>query len=200
VNVPRSAVVVLGVEELQLADATVDPGRPRSSERRATFALFVDTRLGELYRLASVILGDPAESEDAVHDALERAWRSWPRLQNPDRFDAWVSKILVNECRDRLRRRRRRPVTDISESLAATLPGPDDLRVTIDRDEVGRAFATLGPDHQIAIVLRFYADLTVDQIAARVGAPTGTVKSRLHHALAAMNAELVRGAAAEAAR
>jgi len=177
-----------------VADATVSPGRQWSSERRTTFARFVETRLGELYRIASVIVGDPVEAQDAVHDALERAWRSWPQLQSPDRLDAWVSKILVNECRDRLRRRRRRPIVDISESLSASLPGPDDLHTAIDRDEVGRAFAALSPDHRIAIALRFYEDLTVDQIAARVGAPAGTVKSRLHHALAAMNAELLRSA------
>ena len=53
----------------------------------------------------------------------------------------------------------------------------------------------LNTDQQIAVALRFYADLTVDQIAERVGAPTGTVKSRLHHAMAAMNAELVRARA-----
>lgn len=200
VNVSASCVVVSVVEDVHVADASLDPARELMSERRATFSAFVESRLGDLYRLASVILGDPVEAQDAVHDALERAWRGWGQLQDAARLDAWVSRILVNECRDRLRQRRRRPVTDISDMLSASLSGPDDLRAAIDRDELGRAFAALGPDHQIAIVLRFYADLTVDQIAMRVGAPAGTVKSRLHHALAAMNAELARTGAREAIR
>ena len=51
------------------------------------------------------------------------------------------------------------------------------------RMEIGRAFAALNADQRAVVVLRYWADLTVDQIAERVGAPSGTVKSRLHHAL-----------------
>jgi len=193
VNVPGLSVVGMGMDDPSVGGATIETGvSPVSLARQPTFSAFVEDRLAGLYRLASVILGEPAESEDAVHDALERAWRSWPRLQDVGRVDAWVTRILVNECRDRLRRRRRRPVTDISDVVAGSLAGPDDLRATVDRDEIGRAFAVLNPDQRIAVVLRYYADLSVDQIAERVGIPSGTVKSRLHHALAAMNAELAR--------
>ena len=83
-------------------------------------------------------------------------------------------------------------MTDISEQVSSSLAAPDQLQSAADRDEIGRAFAVLSADQQIAVTLRFYADLTVDQIAERVGAPAGTIKSRLHHAMAALNAELVR--------
>ena len=176
----------------QLAQSTAVEAETAKDARELAFVRFAESRLADHYRIAAVILGDPTEAQDAVHDAFERAWRAGPTLRDPARFDAWVGRILMNECRDRLRRRSRRPVTDISGSLSETLAAPDQLRNAIDRDEIGPAFAALNPDQQIVIALRFYADLTVDQIAERVNAPVGTVKSRLHHALAAMHAELAR--------
>lgn len=172
--------------------AAVDPEAAATDARELAFVQFVESRLAEHYRLAAVILGNPTDAQDAVHDAFERAWRAGPTLRDLDRFDAWVGRILVNECRDRLRLRSRRPITDISERLTATLAAPDPLRSAIERDEIQRAYGALKPDHQIVIALRFYADMTIEQIAERVGAPVGTVKSRLHHALAAMHAELAR--------
>lgn len=163
-----------------------------TDERELAFLQFVESRLADHYRLAAVILGSSADAQDAVHDAFERAWRAGPTLRDVNRFDAWVGRILVNECRDRLRLRSRRPVTDISDRMIETFAAPDLLRSTIDRDEIARAFGALNADQQIAIALRFYADLTVEQIAERVAAPIGTVKSRLHHALAALNEELRR--------
>ena len=174
------------------ADVTIERDAAAPDAREVAFVAFVEERLADHYRLAAVILGDTADAQDAVHDAIERAWHAWPRLRDLDRFDAWVGRIVVNECRDRLRRRRRRTVVDISEHLGETLVSPDQSRLAADRDEIRRAFAVLNADQQIAVTLRFWADLTVEQIAERVSAPAGTVKSRLHHALAAMNAELAR--------
>ena len=158
-------------------------------DREVAFATFVEQRLLQQYRLAAVILGDPLEAQDATHDAFELAWRRWDSLRDPVRLEAWFGRILVNVCRDRLRRRRR-TVTDISAELADTLAGPDVYRRSADRDEIARAFAALNPDQRVVVVLRFYADLRVDQIAEHVGAPAGTVKSRLHNALQALNAAL----------
>jgi len=157
-------------------------------EREVAFLAFTDAHLLRHYRLASVILGDPTEAQDATHDAFELAWRRWDSLRDRTRLDAWFGRILVNVCRDRLRRRR--PVTDISPQVAESLAGPDAFRTTVERDEIGRGFAALSADQRVVVVLRFFEDLTVDQIAERVGAPAGTVKSRLHHALRALNASL----------
>ena len=172
----------------------VEPEAPATDDRVLAFVRFAESLLVQHYQLATVILGNPTDAQDAVHDAFERAWRSGANLRDLDRFDAWVGRIVVNECRDRLRLRRRRPVTDISERLGETLAAPDPLRSAVDRDEIQRAFAALTPDQQVAIALRFYADLTIDQIAQRVSAPVGTVKSRsgrAHKRLASALAHLV---------
>lgn len=156
-------------------------------DRATAFAALLDRGLEAHYRLAAVILGDPVEAEDAVHDAAVVAWRGFAGLRDRDRFEAWFGRILVNGCRDRLRVRRRRPVVVAIPDVGSTGEGRSidgDVGVSLaNRDELERAFARLEPDHAVVIALRYYADLTVPQIATRLGIAVGTVKSRLHHAL-----------------
>ena len=97
----------LGERPGRLTDATDD------------FAALIDAGVDGAYRLATVILGNALDAEDAVADAALDAWRSRTKLRDLDRFDAWFGRILVNACRDRLRSRRRHPVVPI----AAVEPG-----------------------------------------------------------------------------
>jgi RNA polymerase sigma-70 factor (ECF subfamily) len=157
------------------------------------FNALTERHLDGAYRLATVILGDAMEAEDAVHDAAISAWRSWSSLRDPDRFDAWFSRIVINACRDRLRSRRRRPVVELTSEQFGELAGPgrsDATESVASRDSIGRALAVLEPDELIVVVLRFYRDLQVDAIAERIGVPAGTVKSRLHHATQRLRAAL----------
>lgn len=159
-----------------------------SLETRATaFTRLTQSRLASCYRLAAVILRDPVEAEDATHDAAVRAWERWASLRDPERFDAWFDRILVNECRDRLRRRRSRPsfvpLTDGPRGVAA-----DGVDAIPDRQALLQAVDQLQPDQRIAVVLHFYLGLTAEQIGERTGTRTGTVKSRLHYAIEALRA------------
>ena len=162
----------------QTVQATID-------DRAGAFAALLDRGLDGHYRLAAVILGDPVEAEDAVHDAAVLAWRRFADLREPERFEAWFGRILVNGCRDRLRAHRRRPVVvpiTVPDELGDVAPSSA-MTGVIDRDLLARAFAALDPDHAVVIALRFYSDMTVPEIAVRLGIAEGTVKSRLHHAL-----------------
>jgi len=154
-----------------------------SADRAAAFSELAEHHLADSYRLAALILGDRAAGEDATHDAFVAAWKSWGSLRDPARFEAWFGRILVNVCRDRLRRSRRHGVTDLSDELLAAPANGDIAAAAADRDAVGRGLARLDPDRRIVLVLRYYRDLPVEEIAARVGVPAGTVKSRLHYAL-----------------
>jgi RNA polymerase sigma-70 factor (ECF subfamily) len=145
------------------------------------FERLADRHLGAAYRLARAILHDPTEAEDATHDAFVQAWRRWSTLRDPDRFEAWFDRILVNTCRNRLSRAARRPTRDISGELA--LAGGDAYATTHQRDAIAGALAGLSPDQRVVVALRYYRDLPVDEIAARLGIPSGTVHSRLHYAL-----------------
>ena len=88
--------------------ATTDEVRPVDAERRDRFVAAARPALDRLYRLAGLILADAHEAEDAVQDALVVAFRGYDRLRDPQRFDAWLDRILVNGCRDRLRHGRSR--------------------------------------------------------------------------------------------
>ena len=150
--------------------------------RARAFAGMVDRRaLDAAYRYATLILGDPTEAEDATHDAALVAWRRFAELRDPDRFDAWFGRILVNACRDRLRVRRRTVHEILDADTAGSAIDPTDSLAR--RHALVQAIRALSADHREVIVLRYYADLTVDQIAGRTGVGSGTVKSRLHYAL-----------------
>ena len=85
--------------------------------RAAAFTRLADEHLDRAYRLARAILRDPAEAQDATHDAFVQAWRKWDTLRDPARFEPWFDRILVNTCRDRLRGPSRQ-TTDISAEVA----------------------------------------------------------------------------------
>jgi len=145
------------------------------------------SRLPAAYRTATCILRDADAAEDAVQEAALRAWTNRRQLRDPDRVDAWFSRIVVNVCRGELAR----------ASKHALDPGPEPAVEPGDawalREETGRALARLNPDEQVIVALRFGRDLTVPQIAAHTGMREGTVKSRLHsaqeHLRAAFEAE-----------
>jgi RNA polymerase sigma-70 factor (ECF subfamily) len=150
------------------------------STRAAAFNRLADEHLDRAYRLAQAILREPAEAQDATHDAFVQAWRKWDTLRDRSRFEPWFDRILVNTCRDRLRAPSRQ-ATDISAEVA--LATGDHAGRAEDREDLGRAITALSPDHQVVVALRFYLDLTIEDIAARLGIPAGTVQSRLHYAL-----------------
>lgn len=158
------------------------------SDRRAAFAQLLDRDLDRAYRIAGVILGNGLDAEDATHDAVLQAWRAFASLRQPAQFEAWFQRILVNVCRDRLRKRRRTPVTELL--LAGSNSMPDGFANVDDRLALDRAFARLSPDQAITVVLRYHADLTLEDVAIRMGVPVGTVKSRLHGALAVLQQAL----------
>ena len=164
-------------------------GPDADSARRAAFLTAARPNLDRVYRLAGLILADAHEAEDAVQDALVIAWRSFESLRDTDKFDAWFDRILVNGCRDRLRRRN--VVRFIPMDAEMDHACRDPFQAFIERDALLAGLARLTPDERIVVVMRFWADLPLEAISQRLDWPLGTVKSRLHRAL-----ERLRGALA----
>jgi RNA polymerase sigma-70 factor (ECF subfamily) len=162
----------------------------KAEEREGGFAPILGIELDRAYRVAGRILGNSAEAEDAIQEALERAWVSWHTLRTPEAAQGWFWRILVNGCRSRLRKRRSQPIRDISEAIDFGVADP--LVAMLARDVVGRAMHVLNEDQRVAVALRYWGELTVPEIADRMRVPEGTVKSRLHSALAALRRELER--------
>ena len=165
---------------VDLADRASAPGRD-VSRRDAAFLLLANEKLDRAYGLARAILHDAVDAQDATHDAFVQAWRKWDSLRDPERFDPWFDRILINICRSRLRRTTRWQMRDISDEVLVA--GGDDFTRTQERDAIDTALGHLSPDHRMVIALRFDRDLPIDEIAARLEIPVGTVQSRLHYAL-----------------
>lgn len=156
-----------------------------AANRTDRFVALAANELDRAYRIAGLLLTDAAEAEDAVGDALERAWTSLDRLRDPEGFQPWFDRILVNGCRDRLRRRRRVRFIPLEPALGRSEPS-DPFRQVLDQDQILRLMHALPDDERIVVVLHYWADLTLQAVADRVGWPIGTVKSRLHRALERM--------------
>ena len=141
-----------------------------------------------LYAIATGILRDPDVAADALQVALVRIWRDLPTLRDIDRFEAWSRRILINRCYQVLRAARRWP-TPI-EILPTDAAVGDASQALGMRDELERAFLRLSPEHRAVVVMHYFQELRHEEIAQWLGISTGTVKSRLHHARAALRAAL----------
>ena len=156
---------------------------------RVAFMDLVRARVDRLFAIARRILRDVDRAEDALQDALVIAWRDLPSLRDPDRFDAWVHRLLTNVCMAHIGRERKRIdnlyVLPVDEPVA-----PDEILSIADRDHLDRGFRRLTPDERAILVLRHYVGYEPTEIAELLGLPAGTVRSRLHHAHRAMRAAL----------
>ena len=154
------------------------------------FARRSDAYLGRALSLACYILGDECEAEDVTQEAMARAWKARRSLRRVESFDAWIDRIVVNTCRERLRHRR--GLREVELSPDAESEALDGFGILLARDSIGRALVALTADQRTVVVLRYWRDLSLEQIADRLGWPLGTVKSRLHYALAALRERLER--------
>ena len=137
-----------------------------------------------LFQLAKLILRDSDLAEDVVQDSMIHAWRELPRLRDPDRFEAWIRRMVVNRCYDAARRRRR--LVDLR--VIPDLRDADRSGDLIIREQFEAAFRRLPVDQRAILVLHHHVGLTLAEVAETVGIPVGTAKSRLHYAARAMRA------------
>lgn len=164
---------------------------------REAYADLIRSRGDRLFAIAQRILRDVDRTEDAVQEALVIAWRDLPGLRDPDRFDAWLHRLVVRAClREAVRQRR---LVANLHALPDDLPGgSDELLSVADRDQLERGFRRLDPAQRAILVLRHFAGFEPVEIADLLGIPPGTARSRLHHAHRAMRAALEADARATA--
>jgi len=153
------------------------------------FSELARAAIGRLYATARLILRDDAAAQDATQEALVAAWRDLSALRDPDRFEAWLNRLLVRACHREARRGRRRWTIE-QRVRQATTSAPDPAVGLADRDELDHGFARLRPDQRTVIVLHHYLGLSLDEVAAALAVPPGTARSRLHRATRAMRAAL----------
>src|SRR5215211_1570186 len=162
--------------------------RARAGDADA-FERLIDLRLNRAYRTALAIVRTDWDARDACQDAFIAAWRELPRLRDATRFDAWLDRIVVNECRMLLRRRRSRvreiPIEELlgSGDQAAS---PSPLEGLADEELVRQAFGRLSADQRIVLAMHHGEGRPVAEIARLLGVPSGTVMWRLFSARRAL--------------
>lgn len=170
--------------------------RAREGDESA-FTNLVDLEGDRCFGVAYRILRDVPRAEDAVQQAFLLAWQQLPRLRDPERFEAWLYRLLVNACYEEARRHRRwsghvRELTvPISERLADGPGSRDALSSVDDRDALERAFRVLSPEHRAVFVLHHHAGFPLARVGEILAIPLGTVKSRLHYATRTLRAALI---------
>lgn len=152
------------------------------------FAALIGASTNRLYALASLILRDTDRAQDATQDAIVRAWRELPRLRDPERFEAWLRRLVVNACYDEGRKLRRR--AEVSLVHLADRHVPDPTTRLGESDRIERAFRRLPLEQRTTLVLQHQFGMTHGDIAETLGIPIGTVKSRIRYGTAAMRASL----------
>jgi RNA polymerase sigma-70 factor, ECF subfamily len=154
------------------------------------FAVLVRRHGDRLFGVARRILRESDMADDAVQQALVIAWRELPRLREPERFEGWLTRILVRLCYEASRASRRTSVRVVPLDMTMEPWAPDTLASVADRDQLERAFHRLSPEQRAILVLRHYLGLEPTEIARTLGVPAGTVRSRLHHAHREMRAAI----------
>jgi RNA polymerase sigma-70 factor (ECF subfamily) len=163
--------------------------RARDGDHDA-FGALVARSADRLYSVAGLILRDDGQAEDAVQDALLRAWSALKGLRDPTCFEAWLYRLLVHACYRTARREGRRRVVEVRLSALDEPAIRDQQQALMERDQLERGFRRLSPEQRTVLVLHYYLDLADGDAAAVLGIPVGTLKSRLNRATQAMRAAL----------
>lgn len=153
------------------------------------FAALATNAYGRLHRTAQLILRREDLASDAVQEALTSAWLHVRAVRDPDRFDAWLNRLVVRACYQELRRAKRGPIQVRVDSIRA--PGIDDsVGALADRDQLERGFQRLSGDHRAVLVVHHYLGLADAEASAVLDVPIGTYKSRLNRAHLSLRAAL----------
>jgi RNA polymerase sigma-70 factor (ECF subfamily) len=167
---------------------------------REAFRHLVEQYKNPLFGTAYLMTGNAAQAEEHVQDAFLLAWRGIRTFRRGRPVKPWLMRILVNSV---LAQQRKRALTTVpleeSAPLSAPTSGADSIEASEDREAVRQALAQLTPEHRQVVVLRYFADLTVPQVARSAGVREGTVKSRLHRALRQMRELLEQSGVMEVA-
>ena len=166
---------------------------------RDAFRHLVEQYKDVLFGTAVLMTGNRAVAEEQVQEALLSAWRGIRGFRRGNPVKPWLMRILVNAVLAQ-QRKRAIPTTPLNEfpipteegqSGGASLPGPaETLDALENRLILRRAIAGLSPEHRQAVTLRYFAGLTVPEVARTLGVREGTIKSRLHRALAILRQQL----------
>ncbi len=158
----------------------------RAASAEASFDALLNAERRRLYGIAYSILRDHAEAEDALQEAMLKAWKSWDRLRDEGARPTWVARICVNHCINRRRWLRLRPGAAARIDVAAT-PDPRFEGRLVDLD---RSYLKLSTRQRAAIFLHYHHGYSIDECADLMSCHAGSVRTHLARGLASMRKEM----------
>jgi RNA polymerase sigma-70 factor (ECF subfamily) len=166
--------------EMQVLDAHLRTFGVSRTIGQDEFLNLVRPVLRQAKGLAVGMLGNRADAEDAVQDAALKAWSRIGSFKPDTNFRGWFLAIVANECRQALRNGWRRVVCKPSVELGTMRARQDDV---VDAESLKVALTRLSPDHRAVIILRFYLDLSFEDVGRMLGIGAATARTRTHRAL-----------------
>jgi len=156
------------------------------------FSLLARASFPRLHGVARLILRDSERAQDAVQETLVQAWSHVRALRDPDAWDAWLNRLTVRACYRLARQVKRRDEVElhVMPDLDPSMPGGDLSTSLAERDRMDRVIGLLPLDQRTVLVLHFYLDLPLTDVADVLGIPVGTAKSRLHRGLETLRVAL----------
>lgn len=149
--------------------------------KQEQYAARLESLWGRLYKTALLYLDSESRAQDAVDEAVYKGLRSCWRLRQPEYFDTWLTRILINVCKDELRRGRRFvPLEEV----------PEGAEEDYDALPLKEALSKLPPQLKEVVILRYFTGYTLEETAAALEIPRGTVATRQRKALQLLRLEL----------
>jgi RNA polymerase sigma-70 factor, ECF subfamily len=153
---------------------------------RVAFALLVKRHERRVYNLAYRMLGREEDARDATQDAFMTVLRRLSSFRGEAAFTTWLHRVTVNASYDILRKRKREPALELSESSETAMPRADHAESTAISIDVQRALLAVPPEFRAPLVMHDIQDLAYEDIARILEVPVGTVKSRIHRGRVAL--------------
>lgn len=161
----------------------------KNFEEDGIFTEFIRGNKENYYRLAYSYVKNKEDALDIVQDSIHKALISYDTLQDPNVLKSWFYRIVVNTSLDFLRKHKRVNVVD-SETMEYISPGKEDSYENVDLE---RALEQLPPEYRSIIVLRYFEDLKINEVASILNENNSTIKTRLYKALKLLKIEMKDG-------
>jgi len=162
----------------------------QTGDMKAFEALFREYERA-VFKDAYLITGSREDAEDILQEVFTSVWRSRHTFDpNKGKLSTWLHRITVNECLKKRRKEKQRPLTLVGNDLQADKDSRDETLQQLDHENLTEALSTLDARHRAVLVLRYFDDLSYQEIALTLGVPLGTVKSRINHALKMLRVRL----------
>ncbi|EGD46715.1 RNA polymerase, sigma-24 subunit, ECF subfamily [Ruminiclostridium papyrosolvens DSM 2782] len=159
------------------------------------FAELMDERKKDIYRIAFIYVKNNLDAMDLFHDTVYNAFATIKKLKNPEFFNTWITRITINCCINFLKKKKRINKNEIqcidSDDIYQYSDGTPDLSEVLSSNiDLIEAIEKLDIKLKTVILLKYYQDFTINQVAEIVECPIGTVKTRLNRALSLLRLEL----------